>query len=173
MNNFVAQGNSCTDWIFDSGASSHMSASSNLLSSCTTSPFSSIILGNGSSIPIHCVGQAQLSSPSKPLLLCDVLVVPSLIKNLISVRKITRDNLVSLEFNPFGLYVKDYRTKAEIARFNSSSDLYSLHGTPAAADPTSMVAFVDLWHRRLNHLYSASLSCILSEFAIPCNRDTP
>jgi hypothetical protein len=39
MNNFAAQGNSGTDWIFDSGASSHMSASSNLLSSCTPSPF--------------------------------------------------------------------------------------------------------------------------------------
>ena len=31
MNNFAAQGNSGTDWIFDSGASRNMSASSNLL----------------------------------------------------------------------------------------------------------------------------------------------
>ena len=86
MNNFAAQGNSGTDWIFDSGASSHMSASSNWLSSCTKSPFPSIILGDGSSIPIYCVGQAQLPSSTKPLLLHDVLVAPALIKNLISVR---------------------------------------------------------------------------------------
>jgi hypothetical protein len=106
MNNFVAQGHSGTDWIFDSGASSHMSASSNLLSSCTSSPFSSITLGDGSSIPTHGVGPAQISSSLKPLLR-DVLVAPSLIKNLISVRQFTRDNLVSIEFDPFGLSVKD------------------------------------------------------------------
>ena len=67
MNNFAAQGNSVTDWIFDSGASRHMSASSNLLSSCTPSSFPSITLGDGSSIPIYCVGQAQIQSPIKPL----------------------------------------------------------------------------------------------------------
>jgi hypothetical protein len=39
MNNFAAQGNSGTDWIFDSGASIHMPASSTSLSSCTSSFF--------------------------------------------------------------------------------------------------------------------------------------
>ena len=83
MNNFASQGNSGTDWIFDSGASSHMSASSNFLSSCTASSFPSIMLGDGSSIPIYCAGQSQLPSQTKPLLLFDVLVAPALIKNLI------------------------------------------------------------------------------------------
>ena len=69
MNTFAAQGNLGTDWIFDSGASSHMSASSNFLSSCTPSPFPSITLGDGSSIPIYYVGKAQLPSPTKPLIL--------------------------------------------------------------------------------------------------------
>ena len=169
-NNFAAQGNSGTDWIFDSGASSHMSASSNWLSSCTKSPFPSIILGDGSSIPIYCVGQAQLPSSTKPLLLRDVLVAPALIKNLISVRQFTCDNLVSAEFDPFGLSVKDYLTKAEIARFNSSGDLYSLNGVPAATPPTSMLASVDLWHRRLGHPNPAVLASMLSEFTIPYNR---
>jgi hypothetical protein len=82
MNNFAAQGNLGTDWIFDYGASSHMSASSNLLSSCTPSPFPSITLGDGSSIPIYCVGQAQIQSPIKPLLLHDVCVAPALIKKI-------------------------------------------------------------------------------------------
>jgi hypothetical protein len=89
MNNFAAQGNSGMDWIFDSGASSHMSNSRNMLSSCTSSPFSSITLGDGSLIPIHCVGQTHLPSTTKPLLLRDVLVAPALIKNLISVRQFT------------------------------------------------------------------------------------
>ena len=81
-----------------------MSTSSNFLSSCTTSPFPSITLGDGSSILIYCVGQAQLPSPTKPLLLRDVLVAPPLIENSISSRQFTRYNLVSVEFDPFGLF---------------------------------------------------------------------
>jgi hypothetical protein len=172
INNFAAQGNSGTDWILDSGASSHMSASSKLLSSYAYSPFSSITLVDGSSIPIHCADQAQISSSIKPLLLRDVLVSPSLIKNIIPVHQFTRDNLVSIEFDPFGLSVKDCRTKDEIACFNSSGDLYSLHGAPDAAPLASMMVSVDIWHQCLEHPHSANLSSLLSEFSIPCNQDT-
>jgi hypothetical protein len=120
MNNFASQETSGTDWISDSGASSHKSASSTLLSSCTTSPFPSITLGDGSTIPIFCICQAQIPSSTKSLLLRDVLVAPTLMKNLNFVRQFTRDNLVSVEIYLFGLSVKDYLTKDEIARFNSS-----------------------------------------------------
>jgi hypothetical protein len=110
MNNIVAQGNLGMDWIFDSGAFSHMSSSSNMLSNLSSTPFSSIILGNGSSIPIYCTGQTSIPTPTKSLLLHDVLIAPALIKNLISIRQFTRDNLVSIEFDPFGLSVKYYLT---------------------------------------------------------------
>jgi histone deacetylase 1/2 len=35
-----------------------------------------------------------------------------------------------------------------------------------------MMASVDLWHQRLGHPHTATLSSLLSEFSIPCNRDT-
>jgi hypothetical protein len=172
MNNFASQGTSGMDLIFDSGVSGHMYASSTLLSSCTTSPFPSITLGDGSSTPIYCVGQAHIPSYTKPLLLCDVLVSSALIKNLIYVSQFTPDNLVSIEFDLFGLSVKDYLTKAKITCFNGSGDLYSLHGVHAVAPPTSMVASVDLWHHRLGHPNNVVLSSLLSKFSIPCNRDS-
>jgi hypothetical protein len=157
------------DWIFDSGASSHMSSLSNMLSNFSSTPFSSIILGNGSSIPIYYTGQSSIPTPTKSLLLRDVLIAPELIKNLISIQQFTRDNLVSIEFDPFGLSVKDYLTKVEIARFNSSGELYTLHGAPAADPPTSVAASVDLWHHHLGHPHTAALSFMLSEFSINCN----
>ena len=64
MNNFTLN-NQGTDWIFDSGASSHMSSNLNLLSSCSPSQFSSIIVGNGSSIPITCNGHSYISNPNQ------------------------------------------------------------------------------------------------------------
>jgi hypothetical protein len=142
-----------------------------MLSHFSSTPFSLIILGNSFSIPIYCTGQTSIPTPTKSLLLRDVLIVPALIKNLISVRQFTRDNLVSVEFDHFGLSVKDYLTKVEIAHFNSSNDLYTLHGAPAADPPTSMAASVDLWHHHLGHPHTATLSSMLSEFSINCTRD--
>jgi hypothetical protein len=66
MNNFAAQGNAGTTWIFDSGSSSHMSSSNNMMSHCTPSYVSSITLGDGSSTPISCVGHTQISPTTKP-----------------------------------------------------------------------------------------------------------
>jgi hypothetical protein len=62
-------------------------------------------------------------------------------------------------------------TKAEIPRFNSSGDLYSINGAPTITQPSSMVALVDLWHQRLGHPQAAMLSNLLSEFSILCNKD--
>src|SRR4051812_21360099 len=68
--------------------------------------------------------------------------------------------------------MKDLLTKAEIARFNSDGDLYSLHGVPTATQPSSMVASVELWHQRLGHPNKIVLDSLLSDFSIPYNRDT-
>ena len=61
--------------------------------------------------------------------------------------------------------MKDYQTKAKIARFNSTGELYSLHGVAVAAPPTSMVASIDLWHRRFGHPNAVVLASMLSEFS--------
>src|SRR4051812_28857804 len=165
MNNFTLN-NQGTDWIFDSGASSHMSSNMNMLSTCSPSQFSSIIVGNGTSIPITCTGQSYIPNHNHNFTLRNILVAPSLIRNLISVRQFTTDNSVSLEFDPFGLSAKDLNSKAVLARYNSSSDLYPLHGTPTST-PQAFHVSVDLWHRRLGHPNHNTLSSLLQEFSIP------
>ena len=56
----------------------------------------------------------------------NVLVSPSLIKNLISVRQFTSDNNCSVEFDSLGCSVKDLRSRREIVRCDSSGPLYPL-----------------------------------------------
>lgn len=74
-------------------------ANSSMLSS--TAPSSShIIVGNGATLPLQCADTAIVPTSSSPLFLRDVLVAPSLIQNLISVRRLTRDNSVAIEFDP-------------------------------------------------------------------------
>jgi hypothetical protein len=48
------------------------------------------------------------------LLLRNVLLSPDLVENLISVHKLTHDNLVSIEFDHFGFSIKDLHTKMEM-----------------------------------------------------------
>lgn len=95
------------EWYFDSGATSHMTSHSNSLSHTSPSRYptpSSIVVGNGSLLPVTSTGYTALS-PS--LRLNNVLVSPYLIKNLIYVRQFTIDNNCSVEFDLTGCSVKD------------------------------------------------------------------
>ena len=94
-----------------------------------------------------------------PLQLNDILVSPSLIKNLISVRRLTRDNNVSIEFDPVGFSIKDLHTRAEMLRCESTGDLYPLRLPHHQALTAS--SEVSLWHQRLGHLGHPVLSHIL------------
>jgi hypothetical protein len=127
------------DWVMDSGASSHVTGSSGTLTSSHSSfePNSQhIIVGNGSSLPIVDTGRAELTS--RPFYLNNILVSPHIVKNLISTRKFSRDNFVSVEFDPFGFSVKDLATRRLLMRSNSLGDLYPFHGDHGDAHPSSL-----------------------------------
>jgi hypothetical protein len=94
----------------DIGTDSHMTSNSdNLLSSQppSSSNPTSIVVGNGSLLPVTSTGHTLFTALDRPLHLCHVLVSPNIIKNLFSVHQFTTDNQVSIEFDHFGLSVKD------------------------------------------------------------------
>jgi hypothetical protein len=126
---------------------------------------SHIIVGNGNLIPVTSTGTAHLSHN---LSLNNVLVSPSLIKDLISVRQFTTDNNCSVEFDPFGCSVKDLPTRREIIRCDSSGPLYPLR-LPASALHASSSS---LWHQRLGHPGHATLSHLAQSSAISCNKSS-
>jgi hypothetical protein len=120
---------------------------------------SSIIVGNGASLPITSTGSFSFLVPCRPLVLNNVLVSPGIIKNLISIHRFTTDNNYSTEFDPFGLSVKDLQTRSVIAMCNSTGDLYPFFLPTintlalAATDATTT-----LWHHRLSHIGSEAMS---------------
>ncbi|KAD7117858.1 hypothetical protein E3N88_05126 [Mikania micrantha] len=122
-----------------------------------------IVVGNGLKAPIHGMGQCILKPPFPPLQLNHILHVPSLIKNLLSVRQLTVDNNISIEFDPFGFDVKDFQTRTPILRCNSTGDLYPLT-IKADSSFTNPYAFAsltqDLWHFRLGHPGSSILQSL-------------
>ena len=107
-------------WYMDTGATSHMTSSSGSLSSyfnLSNHSNNNIIVGNGHRIPILGYGHTNVSSPCHSLSLNNVLHAPKLIKNLIFVRKFTKDNSVSVEFDPFWFFyegLSDGETNNEV-----------------------------------------------------------
>ncbi|XP_076913350.1 uncharacterized protein LOC143571939 [Bidens hawaiensis] len=141
-------------WFMDSGASDHLTSDqgkiTNPMSFC---PIGSIFVGNGARMPVLGSGHNPLPYQNRPLHLKDVLYTPNIIKNLISIRKFTIDNYISVDFDPYGFSVKEYPSGKIISRHNSSIRLYPL--TYPVTPPKEPVAFAsisqDPWHDRLGH----------------------
>ncbi|GJY63292.1 ribonuclease H-like domain-containing protein [Tanacetum coccineum] len=137
-------------WYMDTGATSHLSShTGNLHTSSLNRNFHSIIVGNGSSIPVTHSGHVQILNPYRPLHLRNVLVTPNIIKNLVSVRKFTTDNKCSIDFDPYGFTIQDYHTCQTLLRCDSTGDLYPLH--VAASAFALLTNNHSLWHQRLGH----------------------
>ena len=92
----------------DSGAASHMTNSpGNLHTIYPSRSHSHIIVGSGEHLPITHTGVGSLITGTSPLQLRNVQLAPSLIKNLMSVRQLCRNNPVTVEFDLLGFSVKD------------------------------------------------------------------
>ena len=152
FNTMSLQNPSETAWYMDSGATNHITAQSGMLSSAFNMSITpSVRVGDGSTVPVTKIGNAVLSSPSKQLLLKNVLVCPSFIKNLISVRQFVTQNKCTVEFDPFGFTVKDLLSRTTLLRCDSSGPLYSVTPHTPPRSPLALTADGSLWHRRLGH----------------------
>jgi hypothetical protein len=81
---------SASEWFLDTGATNHMSSSTGTLHS--PRPLSSsIMVGNCARLPVTHAADTSIPTNSQHLHLRNVLVSPSLVKNLVSVRQLTRD----------------------------------------------------------------------------------
>jgi histone deacetylase 1/2 len=108
------------------------------------------LVGNGDTLPVTHWASTSIPTVRSPLYLNNVLVSPSLVKNLILVRSLTHDNNISIEFDPFGFSVKDLPTRTVILRCDSTGDLYPL-ATSMPEALTATAPSVMLWHQRLGH----------------------
>ncbi|KAH0679283.1 hypothetical protein KY284_020368 [Solanum tuberosum] len=134
----------------DSGASSHMTHNSGILTDLKHyNGLDKIIIGNRSKLHITHVGNISRSS----LKLKEVLVVPKINKNLLSVSKLAKDNCCTLEFDETNFVVKEKKTRTLLAKGTKRNELYALednnlYGLTAAHDWNTSD---NMWHTRLGH----------------------
>nr|GFB48304.1 ribonuclease H-like domain-containing protein [Tanacetum cinerariifolium] len=79
-------------WNMDTGASSHLNNSVNSFSEkFNTCMYSSVLVGDGHSIPVTNTDHSILSTPARFLHLNNILITPHIVKNLTCVRQFVRD----------------------------------------------------------------------------------
>ena len=114
------------EWFMDMGVASHAGNNPGILT-LSYSPLarfaSHITVGNGEHL--------------SPLPDCSILISPNLVKNIISIRKFTHDNIRSVEFDPFGFCEKDLATRAILLRCNIHCDLNPNNGNNSAPPSTT------------------------------------
>jgi hypothetical protein len=175
--------NSVKDWVIDSGVLHHTTPSvGNISNPCplnSASP-SSIVVGNGSTLPVTSVGDSVIPGP---FYLSNTLLAPDIVQSLLSVHRFTMDNQCFMEFDPFDLSVKDLTTRNVIVRSNSTGPLYTLrlltssrssHCAMSAVAAPRMLAVVAMstWHRCLGHPGPDTLSSLSRSSFISCTSTT-
>jgi hypothetical protein len=125
--------NQDSTWFLDTGATDHMTGDPGNLHSLTLYHcIDGVMVGNGESLPITHIGQANIGSGSSSLKLKDVILVPDIKKDLLSVSKLTSDYPLQFEFDGHGFVIKDRTTNRIVATSNRRGGLYAFNGGFAA-----------------------------------------
>ena len=112
-------------WVLDSGATHHITSDlSNLALHQPYTGGEEVLIGDGSGLQITNTGSLSLPTNHKPLSLSNVLLVPNIQKNLLSVNKLCNHNQVSIEFFPSHFQVKDLTSGARLLQEHTNKELY-------------------------------------------------
>lgn len=112
-----------------------------------------MIVDRGNALSKSSIGKLTLTTHQKPLHLKDILIVPQLTSNLLSVAKFVKDNYCLIEFNPLGCIVMDFRTRIPLLAGRIHNNLHPLNIPPALQNH---VAFAT--HQVSSDIVSASWS---------------
>lgn len=160
---FLTSDFSQNDFYIDSGASTHLVSNVNMLTNVSNQPKTKqIIVANQQTVDVLCSGDLQITTvvgnEQFEVSVNNVLCVPNLTTNLLSVSRITA-NGNRVEFNEQGcfIYNSDYVCIGEAKLEN---EVYKLRTArpqqliAAAATSTSSLT----WHRRLGHINANDLA---------------
>ncbi|MFS7924165.1 putative RNA-directed DNA polymerase [Helianthus anomalus] len=160
-------------WLSDTGSSHHVAPDLSGFDNYETYYGSdSLHVGNGKGLPILHIGSKNLHSPNRTFHLRNILHVPQIKQNLLSVQKFCYDNHVYFEFHASFFCVKDEATHTTLLTGPSTDGLYSFNIPRFQTIPKvafSAVRASNIWHQRLGHPHPQLLKSMLSTFHLPLN----
>jgi len=149
------------EWLIDSGASYHMAKNKAIFSSLNDCNTKIIYVGDDRSLSVVGIGTIHLNNDQ----FNDILCVPTLSCNLLSVYQITHSGEgKTVEFSPHNVVIKDLRDPRQILATRMANDsirLYNFNKFGSSTLPLVFVAHNDevrkLWHEQFGHLNYRSL----------------
>jgi hypothetical protein len=145
--------NQDSTWFPDTGATDHITGDPGKLQSLI--PYhgtDGVMVGNGDNLQITHIRQATIGHGPSSIKLNDVLLVPDIKKDLLSVSQLTFAYPLLFEFNGDGFVIKDGTTHRIVATGSRRGGLYALDGGAAAFFSRRFRKINgDGWHQRLGH----------------------
>jgi hypothetical protein len=151
-------------WMMDSGASHHITSDlQNLAHHLPYTGTDDVLIGDGKGLKITHLGSNQLSSSTHSFHLNNILCVPDIKRNLISIYQFCVDNNVSIEFLPWCFLMKDLLTGEIRVKGKTNEGVYEWSCVVAPhAFPSVKLAPIN-WHFRLGHPAFSILNTIFSK----------
>jgi hypothetical protein len=142
-------------WLIDSGASKHMTDQRDILCCLSEKKFSQkVMLGDDYQYPIKGVGESNYKLNSgTPMKMKDVLYVPSLTKNLLSISSLEKKGfIVAFIDGKVLMWAKGKTMKEAIVIGKEEGGLYKLKGHSEVVMTHAIENPCELWHKRLAHI---------------------
>lgn len=139
-----------SDWYIDSGASQHMTPHSAQLTHTKPASVSEIVAANNNRLSVTAMGRMSIQINGETVSVNEVLCVPKLSANLLSVAQLVRNgNKVVFDKDGCSIYNSDGNV---IVKVMPKGGVYKL-----STDSSCMLASYNsncamVWHRRLGHL---------------------
>jgi hypothetical protein len=158
---------SSDEWLIDSGASYHMAKDRDIFSALNECNTKKIFVGDDRSLSVEGSGTVQVENGH----FNDVLCVPSLSCNLLSVYQITHSGEgKTVEFSPHQVVIKDLKYPKHVLATGIVDDitrLYKFDNFGSSSFSSVFVAHSDdlrkLWHERFGHLNYRSLQQLCNQ----------
>ena len=118
---------------------------------------------DGTGMHITHIGQSIIPTSTHPLHLKEILHVPSVTRNLLSVKRFTYDNNVFFEFHPWYFLIKDRASREVLLRGGCRGGLYNLDVSTIKRAFSSLKVSRAQWHSRLGHPATPIVQHILQD----------
>lgn len=160
-------GTASTGWLLDSGATHHVTHDlSNLQTHAPYDGSEELIIGDGTTLPITHVGKFSISVNSRTFHFDNVLVVPSISRNILSISQFCQTNNTTIEFSPHNFCVKALQTGLPLLLGPTKDDVYDWR--PPAVFATATMT-LHHWHHRLGNPSSRVMQFIknIASISVP------
>jgi hypothetical protein len=150
-------------WLVDSGASKYIIGQRDILSCLRENNFpQKVTLGDDYQYPIKGVGESNYNIDSRtPIKMKDVLYVPGLTNNLISISNLDKKgSRVAFTDGEFLMWPKGKTIEEAIVIGKEEGGLYKLKGHSEAALTHSIENPCELWHTRLDKINYKALQYV-------------